>query len=140
MTTFQWFASVVLAATIFPALAAETRCPGIAASVPFRLVNRHQMVLAVSINLTGPYNFQLDSGAEVTMIDPSLVEDLHLDTQGAAVVAGAGSRQSASFAQLDLVEARSHAVAKQTVLVHAACGSLPVVLIDHAYYFAILEP
>ena len=118
MTTFHWFAPLVLAATIVPTLAAETHCPGVAASVPLRLVNRHQIVLAVSINHTGPYNFQLDSGAQITMIDPSLAAELHLDTQGAAVVAGAGSRQSASFAQLDLVEAGSHAVGKQKVLVY----------------------
>ena len=118
MTTFQWFASLVLAATIVPALAAETHCPGNVASVPFRLVNRHQIVLAVSINHTGPYNFLLDSGAQITMIDPSLAAELHLDTQGAAEVAGVGSRQSASFAQLDLVEAGSHAVANQKVLVY----------------------
>ena len=118
MTTFQWFASLVLAATIVPALAAETHCPGNVASVPFRLVNRHQIVLAVSINHTGPYNFLLDSGTQITMIDPSLAAELHLDTQGAVMVAGAGSRQSASFAQLDLVEAGSHAVANQKVLVY----------------------
>ena len=118
MTTFQWFASLVLGATIVPALAAETHCPGNVASVPFRFVNRHRIVLAVSINHTGPYNFLLDSGTQITMIDPSLAAELHLDTQGAAVVAGAGSRQSASFAQLDLVEAGSHAVANQKVLVY----------------------
>jgi Aspartyl protease len=118
MTTFQWFASLVLAATIVPALASETHCPGNAASVQFRLVNRHQIVLSVSINHTGPYNFQLDSGTQMTMIDPSLAADLHLDTQGAAEVAGAGSRQAATFAQLDLIEAGSHAVAHQRVLVY----------------------
>jgi Aspartyl protease len=118
MTNFKSFASLVLAATIVQALPAETHCPGNVASLPFRVVNRHQIVLAVSINHTGPYNFLLDSGVQITMIDPSLAAALHLDTQGAAVVAGAGSRQSSSFAQLDLVEAASHAVAKQKVLVY----------------------
>ena len=118
MTTFRWFASLVLAATIVPAPAAETHCPGNVASLPFHLVNRHLIVLAVSINHTGPYNFLLDSGAQITLIDPSLAADLHLDAQGAAVVASLGSRQSASFAQLDLVEVGSHAVANQKVLVY----------------------
>jgi Aspartyl protease len=118
MTTFQWFPSLVLVTTIVPAFAAETHCPGNAASVPLHFVNRHQIVLSVSINHTGPYNFLLDSGAQVTMIDPSLAAALHLDNQGTAVVAGAASRQSASFAQLDLVEAGSHAVAHQKVLVY----------------------
>jgi hypothetical protein len=118
MTTFKWFAPLVLAATIFPTLAAETHCPGNAASVPIRFVNRHQIVLSVSVNHTGPYNFLLDSGTQITTIDPALAAGLHLDTQGAAVIAGAGSRQSSSFAQLDLVEAGSHAVAHQKVLVY----------------------
>ena len=118
MTTFKWFAFLVFAATIIPVLAAEVRCPGNVASVPLRIVNRHQAVLAVSINHTGPYNFQLDSGAQITMIDPSLAARLHLGTQGAVVVAGAGSRQPASFVKLDLVEAGSHAVAQQRVIVY----------------------
>jgi|ERR1035441_1942933 hypothetical protein len=118
MTNVKGFASLVLAATIVPVLPAETHCPGNVASLPFRLVNRHQIVLAVSINHTGPYNFQLDTGTQVTMIDPSLATGLHLETQGAAIVAGAGSRQSASLAQLDLLEAGSHSVANQRVLVY----------------------
>jgi hypothetical protein len=118
MTTFQWFASLVLAATIVPPLAAEAHCPGNVASVPFRLVNRHWIVLALSIDHQGPYNFLLDSGAQITMIDPSLATALHLDTQRAAVITGVGSGQSASYAQLGLVEAGSHSVANQKVLVH----------------------
>jgi hypothetical protein len=59
MATFRWFVSLVIAATIVPALAAETHCPGNVVSVPFRFVNRHLIVLAVSINHTGPYNFLL---------------------------------------------------------------------------------
>src|SRR5208337_947162 len=119
MTTFKAFASLVLAAaTVSTLSAADTHCPGNVASVPFRLVNRHLIVLSVSINHTGPYNFQLDSGMQLTMIDPSLAAELHLETQGAALVAGAGSRQSATFAQLDLVEAGSQSVANQKVLVY----------------------
>ena len=118
MTNFKSFASLVLAATIVPALPAETHCPGNVASLPFRLFDRHLIVLAVSINHTGPYNFQLDTGTQITMIDPSLATGLHLETQGAAIVAGAGSRQSASIAKLDLLEAGSRSVANQRVVVY----------------------
>src|SRR6202453_4546352 len=118
MTTFQWFASLVLATTIVPALTAETHCPGNVASVPFRFVNRHLMVLAVSINRTGPYDFLLDSGTQITMIDPSLSPAIHFYTHGVAVVAGVGSGHSASYAQLDLVEAGSHSVANEKVLIY----------------------
>jgi hypothetical protein len=54
MTTFMWFACLVIATTIVPALVAETHCPGNVASLPLRFVNRHHIVLAASINHSGP--------------------------------------------------------------------------------------
>ena len=118
MPTIKWLAFMVLAATIVPSCAAETHCPGNVASVPFRFVSRHWIVLAVSINHTGPYNFLLDTGTQVTMIDRSLAATLNVDTQGLTIVAGVGPDRSASYAQLDLVEAGSHAVANRKVLVY----------------------
>src|SRR6266567_107424 len=118
MTTFKWFASLVLTATFVPALLAESHCPGNVASLPFRLVNRHQIVLPVSINYSGPYDFLLDTGTQITMVGPSLAAELHLKTSGAAVISGAGFHESGSFTQLDLLEAGSHAVANQKVLVY----------------------
>jgi Aspartyl protease len=118
MTNFKSFAFLVLAATIVPALPAEMHCPGNIASLPFRFVHHHLIVLAVSINHTGPYNFQLDTGTQVTMVDPALATGLHLETQGAAIVAGAGPRQSALIAKLDLLEAGSRSVANPRVVVY----------------------
>jgi hypothetical protein len=118
MKSFQWIASLALAATIVPALAAETHCPGNAASLPLHLVNRHLFIIAVSINHSSPYNFLLDSGTQITIVEPALAAELHLDTQSGAKFTGAGSLQSASVAQLDLVEAGSHAVARQEALVY----------------------
>ena len=117
MTNFKGFASLVLAATAVSTLSAETHCPGNVASVPLHVVNRYLLVVAVSVNHSGPYNFLLDTGTQTTAIDPSLAAELHLNTQGAAAVAGVGFQGSASSAQLDLIEAGSHAVANQKVLV-----------------------
>ena len=117
MSTFKWFASFVLAATIVPALPAEPHCPGNVASVPLHLTNSHQMIVAVSVNHSGPYNFLLDTGTQTTMVDPSLAAELHLNTQGSALVAGFGFHAAASIAQLDLLEVGSHAVANQKVIV-----------------------
>jgi hypothetical protein len=117
MSNFKRFASVVLATTIVPAIYAEPHCPGNVASVPLRRTNSHQMIVAVSVNHSGPYNFLLDTGTQISMVDPSLASELHLNTQGSAVVAGVAFHAAASFAQLDLLEAGSHAVANQKVLV-----------------------
>jgi Aspartyl protease len=119
MTNFKGFGSLVLAATaIVSTLSAENHCPGNVASVPFHVGNGHQIILPVSVNHAGPYNFLLDTGMQITMIDQSLAVALHLETQGTAVVAGAGSSQSASLARLDLLEAGSHAVPNTKVLVY----------------------
>jgi hypothetical protein len=118
MSTFKWFASLVLAATVVPTLTAETHCPGNVASLPFRLVNRYQIVLPVFINHAGPYDFLLDTGTDTTIVGPSLAAELHLRTQGSAVISGAGFHESGSFAQLDLLQAGSHTVASQDVLVY----------------------
>jgi hypothetical protein len=118
MTTFKWLASFALAATMVPALPAKTHCPGNVASVPLRVLNGYQMIVPVSVNHSGPYQFLLDTGMQITSIDQSLAAELHLEAQGAAVVAGAGSRQAASIARLDLLEAGSHAVPDTKVLVY----------------------
>jgi hypothetical protein len=117
MSNFKWFASFVLAAIIIPVLYAEPYCPGNVASVPLHLTNRHQMIVEVSVNHSDPYNFLLDTGTQITMIDPSLAAELHLNTQGSAGVTGVGFLASAPIAQLDLLEVGSHAVANQKVLV-----------------------
>jgi hypothetical protein len=117
MSNFNWLSSFLLAA-IVPTLSAETHCPGNVASIPFRLVNRYQIVLPVLINHSGPYDFLLDTGTDTTIVAPSLAAELQLATQGAAVVSGAGFHESATYAQLDLLEAGSHAVSGQEVLVY----------------------
>ena len=118
MTTFKWFGSLVLTATLVPTLLAETQCPGNVASVPLRLVNRYQIVLPVFINHSGPYDFLLDTGTDTTIVGLSLAAELHLSTEGTVPVSGAGFQESASIARLDLLQAGSHAVASQEALVY----------------------
>jgi hypothetical protein len=118
MTISRAFAWFVLAAATVSTLPAETHCPGSVASLPFHVVNRHQIIVAVSINHSGPYEFLLDTGTEVTMLDPSLAAELHLRTHGEAQVASTGFSASASFANLDSIQAGAHAVTNQQVLVY----------------------
>ena len=118
MKSFKVFASLVLAATVVSTLSAETRCPGNVANLPFRTVNRHQIIVPVSINHAGPFSFLLDTGTQMTMVDPALAAAIHLETTGKAEVASVGMQAAASFAQVGLVEAGSHSVANQKVLVY----------------------
>jgi len=115
---FKVFASLVLAATTVSTLSAEIRCPANMASLHFRAVNRHQMIVPVSINHVGPFSFLLDTGTQMTMLVPALAAALHLETTGKAEVFSVGIRATASLALVGLVEADSHSVANQKVLVY----------------------
>jgi len=118
MTIFKWFASVTLVTTIFPVLQAEPHCPGNVDSLRLRSVQRSQIIAPVVINHTGPYDFLVDTGTQITMVDPSLAAELHLKIQGtSAVVVGVGLRTAASLARLDFLEAGSRGIANPLVVV-----------------------
>lgn len=117
MSTFKWLASIALAAAILPVLHAEPHCPGNAASLRFRLVQRSQIFVPVTINHTGPYDFLVDTGAQVTTIDPTLAAELHLKIEGTTGFVGVGFRTRPSFAHLDTLEAGPHAIANPLVVV-----------------------
>jgi Aspartyl protease len=119
MTTFKRFGSLIPTLTMVLPLLAESHCPGNVASLPFRLVNGYQIVVSVSVNHSGPFDFLLDTGTQMSILAPSLADELHLNTEGSALVAGAGFQQSAPFAKVELLEAGSHAVPNQKVLVYA---------------------
>jgi len=122
MTGFKWLSSLVLAfiafaATLAPTLKAEIRCPGNVASLRFQLVNRSRIIIPVEINHTGPYNFLLDTGAQVTIVDPSLADVLHLQIEGNASLGGVGFRTQASLSTLDSLEVGSKSAWDQQAVV-----------------------
>jgi predicted aspartyl protease len=119
MTGLKGFASFVLAASMVSALSAETHCPGNVESVPLHYVNSYQMVVAVSVNDSGPYDFLLDTGTQFTMVDPSLAAELHLSNQDSIPVDGTGFHAAASSAQLDHLAIGSQAVAHLQAVVYS---------------------
>lgn len=119
MTNFKNFAALLFLATIVSTLSAETHCPGNVASVSIRFGARHQMIVPVSINHAGPFSFLLDTGTQMTMIDPTLAAALDLKTTGKGEVSSVGARADiASLAQVDLVQAGARSVANQKMLVY----------------------
>jgi Aspartyl protease len=118
MFKLKGFGCIAIAITAAATVNAESHCPGNVASVPYHLVNRHQMIVDVSVNHAGPYSFLLDTGAQMTMIDPSLAASLRLAEHGEAGVASAGMNASASFSALERIEASQHKVTNLKVLVY----------------------
>jgi hypothetical protein len=119
MTAFKWLAYFALSGTIAP-VQAKPHCPGNVTSLRFHPGHGSQIIAPVMINRTGPYNFLVDTGAQVTIIDRSLADSLHLGLQGTAQIVGIGFHAAASFAQTDSLELGSQTVAGLRVIVRSA--------------------
>ena len=103
----QLIVAVSLANLSLPVLQAKSRCPGGAASVTPRFVQRALIVIPVRINQTGPYDFVVDTGSQVTVIDPSLALELDLKPQGTVGLVSVASYAHASITALDRLEPSS---------------------------------
>ena len=116
----RYFESLVafsLALAILPALEAQPRCPGNTASVTPRFVQRALIVIPVKINHAGPFDFMVDTGSQVTVIDPSLASELSLNSQGSVGLVSVASFAQASATVLDTLEADSKVVEKSPAIV-----------------------
>ena len=113
----QLLAAVSLALTILPAIEAEPRCPGNIASVTPRFVQRALIVIPVKVNQAGPFDFMVDTGSQVTVIDPSLAAELNLRPQGRVGLVSVASVAQASVTLLDKLEGDSHVVEKSPAIV-----------------------
>jgi hypothetical protein len=114
---FQLLAAVSLALVILPVVEAEPRCPGNSASVTPRLVRNALIVIPVRINQAGPFDFMVDTGSQVTVIDPSLASELNLKAQGRVGLVSVANFAQAFATVLDKVEADSHVIEKSPAIV-----------------------
>jgi hypothetical protein len=71
----------------------------------------------IKINHTGPYDFLVDTGAQVSIVDPALAAELHLKMEGTVGFVGVGFRTHPSFAHLDTLEAGPYATANFWVVI-----------------------
>jgi hypothetical protein len=100
-----------------PFLYAKAQCPGNVASLHVRIIERSLVVVPVKINYSGPYDMVLDTGAQVTTIDPALSTELHLSADGTAGVIGAGVYERDALIRLELLEVGSQVVERTVALV-----------------------
>jgi hypothetical protein len=99
-------------------LSAETRCPGNVASVPYRVANRHQMIVTISLNDRGPYSFLFDTGTQITIVDRNLAAELGLSSQGRAAIVSAEVNASASVATIERMALGAQEVSGLDVIVY----------------------
>jgi Aspartyl protease len=97
---------------------AETRCPGDIEGLRPRIVAGALLVIPVMINQTGPFDFMVDTGSQLNVIDPTLVAQLNLKSQGTVGLVATAAYSRASFGVLDSLQAGSRLVLKPLVVVH----------------------
>jgi Aspartyl protease len=78
MSLVRFTTSASLAILALPALYAVPRCPGNVVSLTLRLVQSSLIIVPVEINHSGPYDFLVDTGAQITTVDSSLAVNLGL--------------------------------------------------------------
>ena len=100
-----------------PLLSAEQHCPGNIASITPRFVQSALIVIPVWINRSGPYDFVVDTGSQITAIDPYLARELGLQPRGTIGVFTVASYSRLPITILDTVEANSHVVEKPLAIV-----------------------
>jgi predicted aspartyl protease len=110
MSILKLLTSVSLAAFTLTALHGETHCPGNADSVPLRQVQRALIVVSATVNGAGPFDFLVDTGAQITTVDEPLASQLNLPLRGTTGVSGVAAYGRKSFTQLARVEAAGHRV------------------------------
>ena len=110
MSHFQCMVVASFLSQTFSAAHGEANCPGNVASLPLRLVQSSAIVIPVKVNDLGPFDFMVDTGAQVNSIDISLVAELHLKVQGAVGVAGVATYVRSDLVNLDYVQAGDKAV------------------------------
>ena len=88
---------LVLAALLYaaPAAFADTLNPAV---VPFHFVRGFAVMVPVTVNGSGPYDFMLDTGSTITSVDRELGQELALQSQGQGVVMTLAERASTSLA------------------------------------------
>jgi hypothetical protein len=96
---------------------AETRCPGNIAGLRPRMVAGALLVIPVKINQSGPFDFMVDTGSQLNVIDPALAAQLDLKSQGTVGLVATAAYSQASVGVLDSLEAGSQVVLKPLVVV-----------------------
>ena len=109
----------LLIALLTPAIlfAKALQCPADSVGIAYHSLEGSQIALSVSINHSGPYDFMVDTGAQVTLIDPRLAAELKLGSGGSIGLVAVINRNSVDLAKAELIEAGPVAVRELTMAV-----------------------
>lgn len=91
---------------------ADAQCPGKITQPRYHALERSQIGVDVTINGHGPYEFLLDTGAQLTVIETSLAEELNLQPVGSIGVVAVANYSKAALVVPDSVQTGSLTVSR----------------------------
>jgi hypothetical protein len=109
MSILKNFVFAIIATTV-SIVNAEPHCPGNIDSLRLRLIQNVQVIVPVMINHSGPYDFLVDTGAQITTVDPELAKALNLKIDGTTGIIGVGNYARTPYTMLDSLQAGSDMV------------------------------
>ena len=119
MITRQLLLSIGLALLTASVVSGEARCPGNVETIRYHSLDHSQIAVSVTVNRTGPYEFLVDTGSQVTIIEPSLAAELELKPQGDIDVSAVGNHSQTELVIPDLIEVGPFAVRRPLVVVES---------------------
>ena len=114
----KFFLCVSLAALTLSTSQLQAQCPGNIHSLHATFVQRSQIIVPVNINGAGPYDFLVDTGNLITIVDPALASELGLKPQASIGVVAVNHAERASIEVVDSLSVDSHTIQKPLVVTH----------------------
>jgi predicted aspartyl protease len=113
----------------FPAIAVAQAEPVSAAKIMaarIKIAESSLIVVPVLINGSGPYDFMLDTGSSLTMLDPKLADELALPREGAKKIVAVQRTEIVSSVRVDSISVAGAAGAAQDVIASDQVRRLPI--------------
>jgi hypothetical protein len=88
----------------------EAQCPGNVETIRYHSLAHSQIGVSVSINHSGPYEFMVDTGSQITIVEPSLATELQLSPEGNAGLTSGVRRAEVQLVRLDLAQVGPYSV------------------------------
>ena len=120
MSAHQFFARAFYALYLTTTVVwGEVRCPGGTDPIRYHSLQNSEIGISVRINGSGPYEFVLDTGSQMTLVEPSLAKELRLETAGHAGVLSAVRHAVVDMVRLDRVETGPYSVEQSLAAVQS---------------------
>ena len=113
------FPALLLAAAAFGATRAQAdpACPAGSSAIRILPLEPAQIAVPVDINGHGPFKFLLDTGSQLTVVEPSLADQLELPGAGSIGIVSVAGRSTAALAEVDRMAVGSSEIRQPQVAV-----------------------